>query len=104
MKILPRFQEGSKERPALFFSNMNFKDGAATSSEDRILLVAATNRPQEIDEAARRRFVKRLYVPLPDAVARSNIISVLLKDQNQALSEQEIIELGLKIEGISLHT
>lgn len=38
-------------------------DGAATSSEDRILVVGATNRPQEIDEAARRRLVKRLYIP-----------------------------------------
>ncbi|EFJ06360.1 hypothetical protein SELMODRAFT_236550 [Selaginella moellendorffii] len=27
----------------------------------------ATNRPQELDEAARRRFSKRLYIPLPSA-------------------------------------
>ncbi|KAH8046617.1 AAA ATPase-like protein [Aureococcus anophagefferens] len=32
----------------------------------RVLVVGATNRPQELDEAARRRFVKRFYVPLPD--------------------------------------
>lgn len=66
------------------------------------MLVAATNRPQEIDEAARRRFVKRLYVALPEAVSRSNIISVLMKEQNHALSEQDINELGLKTEGIQL--
>lgn len=41
-------------------------DGASTAEEDRILLVGATNRPQELDEAARRRFVKRLYIPLPE--------------------------------------
>jgi fidgetin-like protein 1 len=41
-------------------------DGAATHEEDRVLIVGATNRPQEIDEAARRRLVKRIYVPLPD--------------------------------------
>lgn len=35
--------------------------------EDRLLIVGATNRPQELDEAARRRLVKRLYIPLPDA-------------------------------------
>lgn len=41
-------------------------DGATTDSEERILVIGATNRPQELDEAARRRFVKRLYIPLPD--------------------------------------
>lgn len=41
-------------------------DGAATEDEDRILVIGATNRPQELDEAARRRFVKRLYIPLPE--------------------------------------
>lgn len=41
-------------------------DGAATVDDERILLVGATNRPQELDEAARRRFVKRLYIPLPE--------------------------------------
>ncbi len=41
-------------------------------------MVGATNRPQDLDEAARRRLVKRLYVPLPDAPARAQIIRHLL--------------------------
>lgn len=41
-------------------------DGPNTNDGDRILLVGATNRPQEIDDAARRRFTKRLYIPLPE--------------------------------------
>lgn len=40
-------------------------DGASTDSGERLLVIGATNRPQELDEAARRRFVKRLYIPLP---------------------------------------
>ncbi len=40
----------------------------------------ATNRPQDIDEAARRRLVKRLYIPLPDAPARLAILRNLLYD------------------------
>ncbi len=49
------------------------QDGAATTTDERLLIVGATNRPQELDEAARRRFVKRLYIPLPDAPARSQV-------------------------------
>ena len=41
-------------------------DGAKTSAETQILVIGATNRPQELDEAARRRFVKRLYVARSD--------------------------------------
>lgn len=41
-------------------------DGATTDNDERLLVIGATNRPQELDEAARRRFVKRLYIPLPE--------------------------------------
>ena len=44
------------------------QDEAAAAEEktDKVLVVGATNRPQELDEAARRRLVKRLYIPLPE--------------------------------------
>ncbi|XP_062086469.1 ATPase family AAA domain-containing protein FIGL1-like [Humulus lupulus] len=37
------------------------------SGSEQILLIGATNRPQELDEAARRRLTKRLYIPLPSS-------------------------------------
>ena len=64
-------------------------DGAGTSNSDRLLLIGATNRPQEIDEAARRRLVKRLYIPLPDPPARLSIIETLLADQKHSLSQSD---------------
>merc|ERR1719394_162221 len=36
-------------------------DGANTVGEERVLVVGATNRPQELDEAARRRLVDCIY-------------------------------------------
>ncbi|GJW22316.1 P-loop containing nucleoside triphosphate hydrolase superfamily protein, partial [Tanacetum coccineum] len=39
------------------------------SVNDQVLLIGATNRPQDLDEAARRRLTKRLYIPLPCAGA-----------------------------------
>ncbi|XP_038215547.1 fidgetin-like protein 1 [Zerene cesonia] len=76
-------------------------DGAATGEEDRLLIVGATNRPQELDEAARRRLVKRLYIPLPDAEARQQIISNLLQTENNDLTLSEIEEIARLTEGYS---
>ena len=45
-------------------------DGAKSNSNERILIIGATNRPNELDEAVRRRFVKRLYIPLPNRAGR----------------------------------
>ncbi|XP_068629800.1 fidgetin-like protein 1 [Battus philenor] len=76
-------------------------DGAATGEDDRLLVVGATNRPQELDEAARRRLVKRLYIPLPDINAREQIITNLLKNENNDLSRQNTAEIAALTEGYS---
>lgn len=76
-------------------------DGATTSSDERLLIVGATNRPHEIDEAARRRLVKRLYIPLPDPPARKQIVSRLLSQQGHSLSEQELDDICEKSKGYS---
>ncbi|XP_025081214.1 fidgetin-like protein 1 isoform X2 [Pomacea canaliculata] len=76
-------------------------DGAATQAEERLLIIGATNRPQEIDEAARRRFVKRLYIPLPDSEARQHIVSRLMAEQNCQLTEWDFISISQQTEGFS---
>ncbi|XP_059480835.1 fidgetin-like protein 1 isoform X2 [Neocloeon triangulifer] len=76
-------------------------DGATTADDERILVVGATNRPQELDEAARRRLVKRLYVPLPDAKARGQIISNLMAKQSCSLTEDEVHHVAKLAEGFS---
>ncbi|XP_074275295.1 ATPase family AAA domain-containing protein FIGL1 [Silene latifolia] len=58
---------------------------------EQILLIGATNRPQELDEAARRRLTKRLYIPLPSADARDWIVRNLLnKDGLFRLSTEDM--------------
>ncbi|KAM0686657.1 Fidgetin-like protein 1 [Conglomerata obtusa] len=68
-------------------------DGAGTLNEDKILIIGATNRPHEIDEAARRRLVKRIYVPLPDDDARIFILKNLMKDFDNKINQDEFDEL-----------
>lgn len=76
-------------------------DGAATSEDERILIVGATNRPQELDEAARRCLVKRLYIPLPELQARKQILVNLLKNERTSITDQQIHEIGLLTDGFS---
>ncbi|XP_061401455.1 fidgetin-like protein 1 [Musca vetustissima] len=76
-------------------------DGAATSDDDRVLIVGATNRPQELDDAVRRRFIKRLYVPLPELNARIDILKNLLKTVDNVLTVQDLEEIGRLSNGYS---
>ncbi|KAJ2138934.1 Fidgetin-like protein 1 [Coemansia sp. RSA 353] len=76
-------------------------DGCGTSSDDRIILLGATNRPQELDEAARRRFPKRLYVPLPDPVGRRSIVCNLLRKQVHDLSDLQLDSICDSTDGYS---
>nr|XP_020460364.1 fidgetin-like protein 1 [Monopterus albus]XP_020460373.1 fidgetin-like protein 1 [Monopterus albus]XP_020460382.1 fidgetin-like protein 1 [Monopterus albus] len=76
-------------------------DGAATAADDRILVVGATNRPQEIDEAARRRLAKRLYIPLPEAAARQQIVTNLMVREKNQLREHELESVVRATEGFS---
>lgn len=76
-------------------------DGATTSSEDRILVVGATNRPQEIDEAARRRLEKRLYIPLPEPSARKQMVANLMSKENCCLTLDEVELVVKQAEGFS---
>eukprot|EP00871_Galdieria_phlegrea_P006120 jgi/Galph1/996/GphlegSOOS_G5872.1 len=54
-------------------------DGLASSTDDRIFVMAATNRPWDLDEAVRRRFTKRVYIPMPDMASRCHSIKTLLQ-------------------------
>ncbi|CCF58246.1 hypothetical protein KAFR_0E00920 [Kazachstania africana CBS 2517] len=69
--------------------------------DTRVLLLAATNLPWTIDEAARRRFSRRLYIPLPDFETRQYHLTKLLSKQKHSLTESEIIEVATLTAGYS---
>ncbi|XP_073130197.1 uncharacterized protein [Henckelia pumila] len=53
-------------------------DGLLTKSGERILVLAATNRPFDLDEAIIRRFERRIMVGLPSVENRENILRTLV--------------------------
>ena len=71
------------------------KDGDAS----RVLVLAATNMPWDIDEAARRRFVRRQYIPLPEDHVRAMQLRKLLSHQKHELLDNDIEVLVQVTEG-----
>ncbi|KAF2011806.1 AAA-domain-containing protein [Aaosphaeria arxii CBS 175.79] len=67
----------------------------------RVLVLAATNIPWAIDEAARRRFVRRQYIPLPEDHVRRTQLQTLLGHQKHELSEEDMNQLVASTEGFS---
>lgn len=67
-------------------SDKEKKEGDAS----RVLVLAATNLPWAIDEAARRRFVRRQYIPLPEPPVREEQLQTLISHQKHSLSRNDI--------------
>ncbi|KAM0195622.1 hypothetical protein ACHAPQ_001833 [Fusarium lateritium] len=68
---------------------------------NRVLVLAATNLPWAIDEAARRRFVRRQYIPLPEPTTRETQLRTLLGQQKHDLSNEDILKLVQLTDGFS---
>ncbi|CDW77265.1 katanin p60 atpase-containing subunit a1 [Stylonychia lemnae] len=51
-----------------------------TEQRKNIMVLAATNRPQDLDDAIRRRLEKRVYIPLPGEEGRRQLFKINLKD------------------------
>lgn len=54
-------------------------DGMYARPNERLLVIGATNMPELLDPAFRRRFEKRIYVPLPSFEARKEILRIHLR-------------------------
>ncbi|CAH1791434.1 unnamed protein product, partial [Owenia fusiformis] len=76
-------------------------DGVHSGGEERILIMGATNRPQELDDAVLRRFAKRIYVTMPEKETRIHLLSKLLTKQHSPLSKSEVDQLAGLTDGYS---
>ncbi|KAG6910659.1 hypothetical protein DXG01_008703 [Tephrocybe rancida] len=78
---------------------MTLWDGLLSAS-DRILVLGATNRPNDIDSAILRRMPKRFAIQLPDFDQRLKILNLMLKD-TKISPNFSMAELAAQSEGYS---
>lgn len=71
------------------------------TNNDGILVLGATNIPWVLDAAIRRRFEKRIYIPLPEKNARTEIFKIHIGNTPHSLSENDFRTLGDESEGFS---
>ncbi|XP_040001251.1 spastin isoform X3 [Xiphias gladius] len=76
-------------------------DGVHSGGDDRVLVMGATNRPQELDEAVLRRFAKRVYVALPGEETRLKLLRNLLEKHGNPLTHRELSQVARMTEGYS---
>ncbi|XP_078259924.1 fidgetin isoform X1 [Rhinoraja longicauda] len=76
-------------------------DSLVTSLEDQVLVICSTSKPEDLDETARRYFMKRLLIPLPDGPARHQMVRHLLSQHNYCLSDKEIALTVQRAENLS---
>lgn len=60
-----------------------------------VLILGATNLPYSLDLAIRRRFQKRIHIPLPDKQARIEIFKINLRKIKHDLEKKHLDLLGI---------
>ncbi|KAF8032412.1 hypothetical protein BT93_D1356 [Corymbia citriodora subsp. variegata] len=76
-------------------------DGVTSNPKDLVIVIGATNKPQELDDAVLRRLVKRIYIPLPDENVRRLLLRNKLKGQSFSLPSGDLERLARDTEGYS---
>ncbi|MFX1375265.1 MAG: AAA family ATPase [Promethearchaeota archaeon] len=75
--------------------------GLKSTHDKPLLVLGATNRPWDIDNAMLSRFEKRVHVPLPDLKARAGIFKIHTEGVDTALTDEDFIELAVRTDGYS---
>jgi SpoVK/Ycf46/Vps4 family AAA+-type ATPase len=69
--------------------------------KNRILVMGATNRPYDLDDAILRRFIKRIYIPLPDVEARLALIRNALGQYGTSMTPDDLSRVAQMTQGFS---
>lgn len=94
-------QEGESDSSRRVKTEFLVQMDGVGKAEGSVLVLGATNVPWAIDAAIRRRFEKRVYIPLPEAKARTFMCKLHLGDTPNNLVEEDFVKLGQLTQGAS---
>ncbi|KAI8994573.1 P-loop containing nucleoside triphosphate hydrolase protein [Pilobolus umbonatus] len=89
--------EASRRIKTEFLVQMN----GVGNDMDGVLVLGATNIPWQLDSAIRRRFERRIYIPLPDLSARTSLFALNVGTTPCTLNTQDFRQLAEMTEGYS---
>ena len=99
--ILGRRGEGEHEATRKCKNEfMTLWDGLTSKEYERVLVLGATNRPFDLDEAVLRRMPRRVLVDLPDLSNRIQILKIHLNDETIS-KDLDLKTIAEKTEGFS---
>ncbi len=87
-------------RTNMFIAHQHFM------SPQSVMVLATTNCPWDLDDALRRRLEKRIYIPLPDREARTELFKICLRNIPVSLdvSIAVLAELSESYSGSDVYT
>ncbi|PWN22860.1 putative VPS4-vacuolar sorting protein [Microstroma glucosiphilum] len=89
--------EASRRIKTEFLVQMN----GVGNDDAGVLVLGATNIPWALDIAIKRRFEKRIYIPLPEAEARERLFKLNVGDTPCKLTPADYRQLGKMTDGYS---
>lgn len=93
--------EGGEVERRVVAMLLTLMDGMTADPDEKVIVVAATNRPNSIDPALRRpgRFDREIEIGIPDVAGRKEILDILLAKMPHSLTVDEAGALAARTHG-----
>ncbi|KAJ2556698.1 Vacuolar protein sorting-associated protein 4 [Coemansia sp. RSA 1933] len=93
--------EGESEASRRIKTELLVQMNGVGNDDTGILVLGATNIPWALDGAIRRRFEKRIYIPLPDPAARARMFQLHIGNTPCTLTQRDYRLLADRTDGYS---
>ncbi|ORX64510.1 AAA-domain-containing protein [Basidiobolus meristosporus CBS 931.73] len=93
--------EGESEASRRIKTELLVQMNGVGNDMDGVLVLGATNIPWQLDSAIRRRFEKRIYIPLPEPHARARMFQLHIGTTPCSLTQRDYKVLAERTDGFS---